>query len=819
MKVKVDSWAWIPKGELTPMQVSALKASLTVVPRKFSGFPGGEPTPIKLYVEDGPHIGIPRAYFMENRKEHHEIDDRTTLGREDLWDGPLVFAGKLRDSQKDALKIVSESFRNGSYGGLVRAVTGWGKTVWSCALMAEMKVPTLVVVHKEFLVNQWKERIEQFLPGTRVGIVQQNRCEYKDYGVAIGMIHSLVGSRDYGDDFWSWPGLIISDECFPAGTLVATADGESKAIEYFQVGDDVLSAAGRDTVAKVFRKEVSVAQLRLVRLEDGSEFICTANHPLLSASEGWIPASEVEGHLVLTVSGCIDTMSSHGYSAEDSVSQDSSNLSAVRETQLREERQEVLLSRLYGTSQSTDGSAAPLRVVWHGESEAKTKSFLWRCLSAELASGAPEGSVCGTIRTNEEVASGQPFDSAGGFYSDEETKSDEERRGAREGVAHVTNDGTSTSGSGRERLRINQSPTTATSVSRQRMGIGACGSHEAASVKPATSAVSLQAGFGTSSEEDSGRDRRIVSRDRISDGKRSEEIDLAAVLRVDSVTIPQRSDFERLGWGNIDNTGRVVVYNLAVTNHPSYVLHDSKLLVHNCHRVGAETWSAVPTKFKARWRLGVSATPRRKDGAENVFYYHIGKILYASKEQRMSPKIRRVWTNFKMVQTPTLNPSMVSKNVMLKFMCGNKARNKAIVDQIILAVSAGRKPIVLSERLNHLDAIDAMFRRDWEQEKKTSAPSVGFYVGGMKEEELEEAAKAQVIFATRQFAEEGLDIPALDTIFLTTPFSDVEQAVGRILRPCDGKKDPIVVDIRDDAVPFCVKSATYRDNFYQKMGW
>mgnify|MGYP006274615647 CR=1 FL=1 len=450
MKVVVDTYAWIPTAELTHMQLSALKATLTIHPKKFDGFPGGPPQPIRLYKEREGAIGIPRSYFMENKKDHHEIVDETTLGRADLWGGPLMFTGTLRDSQKDALKTVASTFRGGSYGGIVRAVTGWGKTVWSCALMAEMGVPTLVVVHKEFLLNQWKERIEQFLPGTKVGIVQQDRCEFRDYGVAIGMIHSLVGDRDYGKDFWEWPGLIITDET---------------------------------------------------------------------------------------------------------------------------------------------------------------------------------------------------------------------------------------------------------------------------------------------------------------------------------------------------------------------------------HRIGAETWSAVPTRFKARWRLGVSATPRRKDGAEDVFFHHIGPVLYAAQEQRMVPKIRRVWTEFRLVQTPTLNPDVVSKNVLLKFMVGNVARNKFIVEQLILAVAAGRKPIVLSERLNHLDTLEAMFKREWAVRQTTPVPSTGFYVGGMKEEELDTAADAQVIFATRQFAEEGLDIPALDTIFLTTPFSDVEQAVGRILRPCDGKKDPIVVDVRDDKVSSCAKTATYRDRFYKSKGW
>lgn len=450
MKIVVDTHAWIPSAELTHMQKSALKATLTVTPRAFPGFPGPPPSPIPLYIEKPDFIGIPRSYFMENRKAHHEIIDMTTTGRQDLWDGPFAFAGSLRPTQQEAIDKMSAAFGNGFGGGIIRATTGWGKTVFACAAMARMNCPTLVIVHKEFLLNQWRDRIAQFLPGAKIGIVQQDRSEFKGYSVAIAMVHSLVGDRDYGEDFWDWPGLVITDEC---------------------------------------------------------------------------------------------------------------------------------------------------------------------------------------------------------------------------------------------------------------------------------------------------------------------------------------------------------------------------------HRTAAESWSRAHTRFRARWRLGVSATPRRKDGAEEVFLKQIGPVIFTSAEQRMKPKVRRVWTDFKLIQTPTLNPDVISKNVLLKFMCSNAARNKMIAEQIVLAVVAGRKPIVLSERLNHLDTLEAMFKQLWKTGQSTPVPTTGFYVGGMKEEELETAADAQVIFATRQFAEEGLDIPMLDSIFLTTPFSDVEQAVGRILRPIEGKKDPIVVDIIDPKVSLCVKSATYRDRLYKTKGW
>ena len=90
-------------------------------------------------------------------------------------------------------------------------------------------------------------------------------------------------------------------------------------------------------------------------------------------------------------------------------------------------------------------------------------------------------------------------------------------------------------------------------------------------------------------------------------------------------------------------------------------------------------------------------------------------------------------------------------------------------------------------------------------------------MGGRTKEQLARSAKAKVIFATIQYAAEGLDIPELDTLFLTTPMSDVEQAVGRIQRPSPGKKDPIVVDFRDDAISMFEAMGRKRDRFYKRV--
>jgi len=233
------------------------------------------------------------------------------------------------------------------------------------------------------------------------------------------------------------------------------------------------------------------------------------------------------------------------------------------------------------------------------------------------------------------------------------------------------------------------------------------------------------------------------------------------------------------------------------------------------HRVAARTWCPVPAKFLAKYRLGISATLRRKDGADAVFWENIGPVIFEAHEERLVPVIKRVWSTFSLSKTDRFNPHLAPQSLLLRFLCASRERNDLIAGQVVAAVRAGRKCLVLSGRLNHLEALEVLIRKLWPA--ATGGESVGWYVGGRSKGQLIEAAKAKVIFGTIQYCSEGLDIPSLDTLFLTTPMSDVEQAVGRILRPSDGKKNPIVVDIRDDMVPMFEAMGKKRERFYQRF--
>ena len=96
--------------------------------------------------------------------------------------------------------------------------------------------------------------------------------------------------------------------------------------------------------------------------------------------------------------------------------------------------------------------------------------------------------------------------------------------------------------------------------------------------------------------------------------------------------------------------------------------------------------------------------------------------------------------------------------------------------------------------------------------------SVGYYVGGMSEQELKKSEKKQVILASFSMASEALDIPSLNAEFLITPKTDIVQSVGRVLRAKHAFSDPIIYDIKDNHNVF-EKQWLKRKAYYKKQNY
>lgn len=269
--------------------------------------------------------------------------------------------------------------------------------------------------------------------------------------------------------------------------------------------------------------------------------------------------------------------------------------------------------------------------------------------------------------------------------------------------------------------------------------------------------------------------------------------------------------------------GRKIVVAMAQSllsrNYPtSFYEHFGTLAVDEVHRFAAPTFRETIVMFPARYRIGVTATPKRKDGLQAVFESHIGKIHAKGEKRKIKPDVTQLAADMVVASEKPFRdysgrPSLVKA---VTFITQSETFNRQIARMAVRAADAGRKIIIFSDRVKHLELIEEALKVEMAKEGKRF--TVGYYIGGMKEEQLTISATRHIIIATFAMAQEGLDIPELDTCFLTTPKSDIEQTVGRITRDYADKKNPLVVDFVHP-ISICMGMAKKRLKQYTALGW
>lgn len=236
------------------------------------------------------------------------------------------------------------------------------------------------------------------------------------------------------------------------------------------------------------------------------------------------------------------------------------------------------------------------------------------------------------------------------------------------------------------------------------------------------------------------------------------------------------------------------------------------LIVDEAHHIGAAAFSQSMFKLCPRYTLGLTATPERKDGLTRLLYWFMGPEFYAT--QRDNQKNTRVVTvkyNDPLYSEapPTTKFGKVNMAGMVTQISELNSRNELIIDIIKNCLGDNRRILLLSDRREHCFWILSQFETE----------IGGLYLGGMNEKDLDETSKKPLIVATFAMAQEGLDIPVLDTCILASPHSDVTQAVGRIMRETAGKTNsPLIYDIADQWSLF---HSMYRKRtvFYAKAGF
>ena len=226
---------WIARPSINQTKIEQLRSALTIRPR----YPD-EP-PFVALEEDEDVVGVPRAWGMQHLGAPTQ-DATAAVTQEQPT--RIRFTRELRDYQTRAVDDVCASLtRPGSVGCLLEARTGTGKTVMALSAASRLGARTLIIVNRGLLLEQWKERIQQFTDVTDVGEICQNRCSV-DAPIVVGMMQSLA-CREYPESVLDGFDLVVVDEVHRICAQVMSRSLRSSARWYLGLSATMERSDGR----------------------------------------------------------------------------------------------------------------------------------------------------------------------------------------------------------------------------------------------------------------------------------------------------------------------------------------------------------------------------------------------------------------------------------------------------------------------------------------------------------------------------------------------------------------------------------------------
>ena len=270
-----------------------------------------------------------------------------------------------------------------------------------------------------------------------------------------------------------------------------------------------------------------------------------------------------------------------------------------------------------------------------------------------------------------------------------------------------------------------------------------------------------------------------------------------------------------------------MVHTLSKKNYPSETFDSFGLcIVDECHHLGSDFFSKSLVKIQIRYMIGLSATPRRADNCMSVVHAFLGPLCHSQKREGTNTVlVKRFKLSSVEKEYETLLMDSGTKNTagMITNLTHHEKRNKLLIGIIRELMKEDRQILLLSGRREHLDDIYKLLQVAGIITVKGLPLTFGYYYGNQggnklkHKKMLEDSSKCDVVLGTVAIAAEALDIATLNTEIMATPFADIEQAVGRILRKFH-TINPMIIDFVDKCGNFQNQGRT-RLKYYKSEGY
>ena len=653
-------------------------------------------------------------------------------------------------------KAVSEAIRQRN--GILVMPCGAGKTQCGLEIIARIGGRALWLTHTQDLLNQSRKRAESVLecPGKAFGSITAGKVNLGTH-ITFATVQTLskLDLTEYRDQ-WD---VIIVDECMPGETLIDTPTGK-KELKSLRI-DDIITSYNRNAgrlenkrITHIFKSKAH--DIVKVKLSNGEEIICTKNHPIYTRSGRWIEAERlVQNDYVLRL---VWKESRNGYDAKNIKAQ---GIGA---------RLLLLLKRMFCKRWSQKGYLDRRAQTQNIRNDEKNKQEISR-------------SVCG---------------------KDENKQSIQYARSPRKNIKKIERNRTSSKNQMWQWDGIN-STTTEFNACIGRFVRCLCRiSHTNKNGEGHRISDLLQGGHSDSRKNGGNRDRRQFS---LCDRKTATGSEKRAVfewVRVDSVEIQEQTSDGTFGGMCCDG----YVYNIEIEDNNNYFANG--ILVHNCqHCCGSPTkvtqFYKVLSNLSAKYKYGLTATPKRADGLEKSMFALLGPKIHEVAREEVADttcpiKVSVIPTGWYPDYDCVLRgDGTIDYNKVIDNMIHDDGRYKVVFQEI---ARLNEPTIVLANRVEYLQQLCESARLFGKRVRCLSGMGQSKKAKEERKQALEALNNGELdcIFCTYSLAAEGLDVPNLRYVVFATPEKNervVEQASGRVARKADGKEFGTVIDFQD----------------------
>ncbi len=286
------------------------------------------------------------------------------------------------------------------------------------------------------------------------------------------------------------------------------------------------------------------------------------------------------------------------------------------------------------------------------------------------------------------------------------------------------------------------------------------------------------------------------------------------LLNIDKNKIGQIGANKDKTTGIIDVAMFQSMYNEKGVNN--IILNYGLIIVDECHHISAFSFEKILNCAKAKYVLGLTATPYRSDGHQPIINFQCGKICYQFKQEKLlycKVFVKETTFNYNFGKQSDIND--LWKNII-----NDSDRNNLIIQDILEVLQQKRFPLIITERKEHINILYAIL--------KNKVENIILLYGGIKQKEYKtiieqiknKENKNMIIIATGSYIGEGFDEPSLDTLFLTMPSSfkgKLVQYTGRLLRKHPNKKDIQIYDYVDTNILLLKKMFNKRLKTYKSL--